>query len=117
MTCVWDAIIKEFNLKISPLSLLSKIQSSNIKTTDVLWQGKELTKQVLQENIEWISALSSDQVLKGYYCSTCDPLLLLISQLYKVSILHIYNGHKIRYTNIHNPNKIIKFKSNNQHFW
>jgi len=115
MTCVWDAIIKKLNLKTTPEGLLQKIKNKNIKTIDILWNGQELSDQTMEENIERIKSIK--KIKDGYDCSACDPLLLLIAQLYNRTIIHKYRGVTIKYTNKNNPKKILEFTSNTEHFW
>ena len=88
------------------------------KTKDVLWNGKPLSKKELVENLYHVHNLDVNNIDYGYLCSSCDPYLLLICQLYGINIQHDYNGTKILYT--YKPDKYAKtlnFTSNNAHFW
>ena len=117
MTCVWKGLIKKLNLDIRPIDLVRHIKHNNISTIDILWNGEELTEQNYRENIEWIKSIRETRINEGYSCSGCDPLLMLVAQLYEISIEHIYCKNKITYINKKNSNKIIKCKSNKNHFY
>ena len=85
--------------------------TENIKCND-----EYLTELQLIENFEWIKNIRKP--LKGYDCSTCDPLFFLVCQLYNVSIHHNYNGHMIKYQNMNDVKPyIIRLKSNSEHMW
>lgn len=116
MSCVWKGLIDALDLNISPESLCATIQSKNRDTPDMLWNGETLSDQLQKENQQTIKELDSDDVKKGYLCSTCDPLLLLVGQLYDVSIDHLYAGITIRYINTKSNRKIFVM-SNQGHFW
>jgi hypothetical protein len=116
MTCVWTGIINALKLKFTPLELLKHVQDHNIKTNDILWNGQILTDRMYEENIEWIKSIDPNNINHGYDCSTCDPLLFLIAQLYNVSIKHNYNNTMIHYLNKNYQNNIINFISDRGHF-
>jgi hypothetical protein len=116
MSCVWDGIIKGLNLNIEPNKLLIKLQKENVKTINMLWNDKKLTDQCLDENFNAIKELTYDTHIKnGYECSTCDPLLLLIGEIFKVSICHKFIKNMITYTNV-TDRKILFFSSDRVHF-
>lgn len=101
----------------------------------VLWNGEQLTKQQLKENMEHITSFDIKSIHRGYDCSCCDPFLILISKLFEVNIYHTYNGVLIKYECYVAPappappappavppraiyaQRTIKFTSNNKHFW
>src|SRR4051794_37603465 len=94
MTCVWDGLIKALKLNCQPKDLLKKVKKHNIKTKNVLWNNQPLTKQNYKENIKRIKAIKKKEINdgRGYDCSSCDPLLFLIAQLFKISIVHYCYG-------------------------
>ena len=124
MTCFWDGIVKEL-LKhklirkyVSAAYMANFMKQHVIPTCDVTWNGEILTRQLLYENFKAIYELNVRKIGYGYFCSSCDPFLLLLSQLYKVHIDHNYNGTLIKYRNIKNrTGKTLKFGSNRGHFW
>lgn len=133
MSCVWYGLIKKLKLKYKPLTLYNFIKINNRKTLNVMCNGTFPTETQLIENYERIEKLNQNEVQNGYNCSTFDPLIFLISELYKVNIIHNYNGVIIRYEYIENDNinkekvkikrkkdgkiKTIKCYSDEGHFW
>lgn len=116
MSCVWIGIIDALGLDMSPYELLDHIKDNNIDTKDMLWNNTFFTQQIQEENKTHISNLTYETIKNGYLCSSCDPLFLLIGQLYNVTIMHEYMHINITYKNI-NANRIINLKSNKHHLW
>ncbi len=123
MTCFWkgtmDGLCKKRVTRITPEKFITFLKKYNYKTYDVLWNGRKLSEQELKENQLRVHELKLNSIWNGYDCSSCDPFLLLISQVFKVHIEHDFNGTKIRYTNIRVPynHSPLKFRSNRGHFW
>ena len=115
MSCIWIGLINALKLKITANDLLLYLQKNNKETKNVLWNGQCLTTKEHKESISRIKSINS--VNEEYDCSACDPLLLLIAELYNVSIIHNYNNSIIKYENIDYPNKYIIVYSNFFHFW
>lgn len=97
MSCVWKGLIKKLNLEYKPLTLYNVIKQNNTKTYNVYHNGLKPSEQQLDENYERIERLSQDEVLNGYFCSSFDPLLFLVCELYQVSMVHKYNTTTINY--------------------
>jgi hypothetical protein len=120
MSCVWKGLVEglqdALSIKITKEQLYKNIKRKNKKTFDMLWNDTKLTDKNLEENLEHIKELSEKDLTNGYLCSTCDPLLLLVGQIYKVSIQHNYAGTIIDYDNV-NANIKMYFASNSYHFW
>ena len=114
MTCVWNGLINKLKLNISVHNLYEKIKNENKITENVIINGLELTENQKKENYERISNISN--IHNGYDMSTCDPLLILISELYEVNIRHAFNQYVILYFNT-KANNTINVCSNNNHFW
>lgn len=113
--CVWISLIKNLKVKhTKPGKLLQFIRSNNTLTKDITCNGQVLSDQIMNENYTAISNLSH---VNYYDCSSCDPLLLLVCQLYNTSITHDYNGHQIVYLNQIYPNKMIHLSSNEEHMF
>ena len=119
MTCVWGALSKALHIKLKPDQLFKHIKKKNTITTDINWNGQPLTQKLYKQNVKDIQSLSIDDIKnkRGYQCSSCDPLFFLIAQIYKVSIIHEHNRHKLLYTNIKHPGKTIYLYSNDRHMW
>ena len=115
MTCFWDALRDKLNIKKNNKEFISHLKGCNKKDNSILWNDVKLTQKQLEENFEHIKDFNEKNINNGYDCSTCDPFLILICELYNTEILHDYNGYKIMYTKIKN-NKTIKCRSNRHHF-
>lgn len=114
MTCVWNGLIHKLNLKISVCDLYEKIKNENKITENITINGVFLTEKQKKENYERITNINN--INDGYDMSTCDPLLILISELYKVNIIHKFNKYDILYVNTQAIRNINVY-SNNYHFW
>ena len=115
MTCVWNGLINKLKLNISVYNLYEKIKKENKITENVIINNQVLTENQKKENYERISNINN--INNGYDMSTCDPLLILISELYEVNITHTFNKCKILYVNTKSNNNNINVCSNNHHFW
>ncbi len=115
MTCFWDALRNKLCIKENNHNFILYLKKNNKKQNSVLWNNIKLTQKQLEENFEHIKDFNEKKIYNGYDCSTCDPFLILISELYNIDIFHDYNGHKIMYTKKSNS-KTLKFKSNRHHF-
>ncbi len=119
MACFWDGLRKSLKININNSEFVCFLKENNKKTTNVTCQGNPLSTNELKENKEHINIYKKENISKGYDCSTSDPFLLLICEIYKVNIDHSFNGYLVKYKNICidlNVN-IHNFKSNKRHFW
>ena len=138
MTCFWDGLINALNGKKSggipifvkfmgypnhvrptPTNFIQFLKNKNIKTTDVLWNNKYLTERELDEGFQSIKELDINTIRKGYFCSSCDPFLLLISQVFQVNINHKLCGNLIEYKYKYSTSDTLTLEvgSNTSHFW
>lgn len=115
MTCFWDSLRKKLKIKEGNKDFILNLKKCNKKDTSILWNDLKLTKKQLEENYEHIRDFDETKINNGYYCSVCDPFLILICEIYNVNILHNFNGHKMKYTK-GDGYKILEFKSNTGHF-
>ena len=110
MSCFWDSLIKTIrnddlnnyfdnqNTRIIPHNLVTILKNVNNKTSNILWNNTELTEKMLEENMEAINEYDVNQVQNGYYCSSCDPFLLLLADYLNINIEHNYDGNKMIYS-------------------
>ncbi len=132
MTCFWDTILsklqpKEINnvlsktcnyVTINQLLFINLLKQNITPTTDVLWNGEELSFKQIEENLDWIRTYDVTKIQGGHDCSICDPFLLLICQLFIVNITHHYNGKTIQYVNRYNTSgKSMILHSDRGHMW
>ena len=121
MTCFWDSINNALRLNINSRSIVSLLKNNNKKTVNVLWNGTPLTEQQMDENFERINTINIDGIGSGYDCSTFDPVLFLVSELYRVDIKHTFIDTTINYkyknTDTLICNRQLNFNSDRGHFW
>ena len=126
MTCFWDGILQsldenDFQIigmssKPSNITLIQVLKQHNKKTIGMKWNNQYLTDQNLNENFEAIQNYNQNTMSSGYLCSTFDPFLFLVSDLFKFKIQHNY----INNTMMYEPpvyQKILRFQSDRGHFW
>lgn len=130
MTCFWNGILKSLddneiksvlgvNRKPQPQEFVRLLKNKAVLTRDVKWNGNKLTNKEMNENLLRIKELNENSIGSCYDCSSCDPFLLLISQLFKVDIVHNFLQTPIKYTYVGNSKnqKTKKYFSNRGHFW
>lgn len=128
MTCFWNGILhslstNEYQLVKSeyisindPIKLVTLLKTNNQLTSNIKVNDKPLSNQELTENYNAITEYNVSNINDGYFCSTSDPFLCLISQIFLVNINHKFNEHDIKYVN-DKSNKIVFYQSNDNHFW
>jgi hypothetical protein len=103
MSCFWDALIQRLNEihvippGTNPHGLSMFLKDKNVKTVGVKWQGSHVSEQQMAENFHHVKDYNVKTIGNGYDCSTCDPFLLLVSEVFKVNIHHIYLNTPIHY--------------------
>jgi hypothetical protein len=130
MTCFWKGILKglhrddfEYVTKMKNCrkptikEFIIFLKNSNLMTKNIDWNNSKLSNMELQENMHAIKTFNINSINNGYACSTCDPFLLLISEIFCVNINHYYLNRIMKYENKKRPRKIITFRSNYGHFW
>jgi len=127
MSCFWDSLINKLNkedissiLQIneySPKAFSNGLKNENKKVENVLWNGNELSSNEKQENFDHIKEYDIQSVKNGYLCSTCDPFLILLSEIFQIKIIHHYDGVIINYENQLKINNEITIHSNKGHMW
>ena len=127
MSCFWDTLIKNINkndirdvLQIentNPKTFSNALKNENIKTKNVLWNNEKLSEKQKQENFDHIKEYNINNVNNGYLCSCCDPFLLLITELFKIEIIHDYNKNNLIYKNTLECKYTININSNSGHMW
>jgi hypothetical protein len=74
------------------------------------------TPEQLEENKTRIDEINKTG--SGYLCSACDPLLVLVSYLWKINITHHYsNLCTIKYINLNGDFPTLIVHANDRHFW
>ena len=126
MTCFWDGIYRKLtdedmklinsNKKINIKEFINLLKNNNKICNEVKWQSEYMSELLLKENFKMIQEYDINNINNGYLCSTCDPFIILICEIFKVNINHNYNNIIINYT-IKNSRKTLNFKSNKSHFF
>ena len=127
MTCFWDGILRALDpddflfarrkrTKPNKTEFIHWLKCANSPLHDVHWNNKILTPQEQTEHKEAIGHYKVSDIHAGHMCSSCDSFLLLIAQLFQVTIQHSYMNNLITYTNIKNSRKTLRFVSNSTHF-
>lgn len=127
-TCFWEAIIKRLDVRdlreflpnqrgISPSMFVVRLKSLNLKTNNVLWNGEELIEKQLEENFNHVKNFNVRTINDGYFCSTFDPFLFLVTELFKIEIINNYNNNKIVYLNKEKKRYTIVLHNDKGHMW
>ena len=130
MSCFWDSLINIINIsdfkhylkynnnnKPTPQLFANLLNQHNLKTSNIIWNNIDLTEKQLDENYEAVNCYDTSTVNNGYYCSTFEPFLFLVSELFEVSIQHNFNGSNQFYENKKKTRHIFHFGSNTGHFY
>jgi hypothetical protein len=125
MTCYWDGLLRSLdhedltllnsNKNINNINFILLLKKNNKLCENVKWQNIFLSKKLLEENYEMIKGFNENNINQGYDCSSCDPFMILLCELFKININYDYNGNNIQYM-IDNSRKTINYKSNQSHF-
>ena len=126
MTCFWKGFMNclsdtdvQFSRGLSRLpqhehEFVHFLQKNNIRANDVSWQHQPVSSRLQEESFQAVKALESNTIGEGYWCSTCDPFILLISQLFQIDVHHRFCGHLVVYSVPH-PRKTIYVTSDRGH--
>lgn len=125
MSCFWKSILKNLDINdFKKLKIYHKpkckdfivfLKNNIIKITNVKWNGESLSEQFINDAMQHVKNFDVKQINKGYECSSCDPVLILISELFTINVSHTFNNHTIiNYTN-ENAMKTIYLFDNGKH--
>lgn len=123
MTCFWDGLIKgliqhkiiETNSNYYNFINYLKKKSNKINQ-NVKVNGKCVSPKQKLENIEHIKNIDISKINQGYDCSTFDPVLIFVCDLFSINIVHKFIGLYIKYE-CNNNIDTLYFCSNIGHFW
>jgi hypothetical protein len=125
MTCFWDGILSsldenDFKLlrtkKSNTISaFIDLLKRENRKTVNVSWNGEPLSDNQLAENYTAVQSYDKNTAGEGYFCSVCDPFLLLVAELFQVTVRHTYLGVLLHYTH-KEQRKTVNYLSDGGHF-
>jgi len=122
MSCFWDSLFKKITksdlqkYKIhNNQELVIFLKDKNCCTENVLWKNQKLSEKEKEENKEHIQSYQTSMISKGYLCSTCDPFLLLLCELFQITIHNNYNGSQIIYSHQTTNHYTIHLTNNSTH--
>jgi hypothetical protein len=95
-----------FGHRPSPSELAEYLQSHNVLTHSILVSGEPLSDREKQENFDAIRELL-DKVQDGYPCSTSDPVLCLVCELFLVNIEHSLCGATTQYIHFESKKQVV----------
>lgn len=125
MTCFWNGIMKSLNKndfdlinekKSSHIELITMLKRRKTPMINVLWENQKLSKNEIKEHLLAIDEYDINGIPGGHLTSSCDSFLLLICELFKVNIEHMYMIHTIKYSNTKEVRKTLYYSSNDKHF-
>ena len=113
MTCVWNSLIAGIpneifqDLKLgkcrnkkrraTPEQFVTYLKNKATKISSVKINDEGLSQKQVEENYEHVKNFDTNSIHKGYYCSACDPFLILVCGLFNCSINHHYLDTVINY--------------------
>lgn len=125
MSCFWDGLLRrldgndleilKLDKKPSAQQFAIHLKKLNKLCNNVVWNEQKLSTQFLYECRNAINEYDPNTVNKGYFCSTCDPFLILLCDLLNISLVHNYNGNIVKY-DVKSPRKTFNCSSNTRHF-
>ena len=125
MTCFWDGVMKSLNkndfdlineTKSNNTELIQMLKRRKIPMINVLWENQKLSENEIKEHLLAIDEYDINGIPGGHLTSSCDSFLLLICELFKVNIEHMYMIHTIKYSNTKEVRKTLYYSSNDKHF-
>tara|TARA_B100000795_G_scaffold246527_2_gene212272 strand:+ start:2477 stop:2842 length:366 start_codon:yes stop_codon:yes gene_type:complete len=102
--------------KSSHIELITMLKRRKIPMINVLWENQKLSKKEIKEHLLAIDEYDINCIPGGHLTSSCDSFLLLICELFKVNIEHMYMIHTIKYSNTKEVRKTLYYSSNDKHF-
>lgn len=101
-------------IKRTPVDFVAMLKLLNCYC-DVSVNNNTLTTREQLENMDRIKAISSIQL--GYDVSACDPVFILVCQLYNIDITHKWGDIVIKYKYLGKTVDSIILQSNTSHCW
>lgn len=126
MTCFWDSIYSQLSLEDykfigveKPANiehLINLLKSKNKRIDNVTWQDNNLSSNEKNEHDTAIQVYNIGGIKNGHLTSVCDSFLLLICEVFCISITHNFMNTPILYKNLKKSRKLLRFTSNSGHF-
>ena len=126
MTCYWDSVFSLLDLEdykflgvVRPKNItefINLLKSKNKYIDNITWQNNHLSQNEKKEHHIAINVYDVKGIAGGHLTSICDSFLLLVCELFGVSVEHQFLNTPIKYINVKNTRKILRFSSNGGHF-
>ena len=126
MTCYWDSVFSQLDLEDYKFigtdkpnniqDLIRLLKSKNKYVDNVTWQKEKLSFNEKKEHYTAIDVYDIKGIKNGHLTSVCDSFLLLVCELFNVSIHHRFLNTPIKYENLKKSRKTLFFSSNGGHF-
>lgn len=127
MSCFWDTLLKRIksndliyllnNDKITPINFALKLKKKNKIVKNIIINGKKITKNQQNENYNHIINYNINTINDGYYCSTFDPFLILIANIFSITINNNFDNNLIIYKPYIYSRYEIELKNNKGHMY
>jgi hypothetical protein len=104
MTCFWDGLCAALkgaallDQGTSASELARFLKANNALTPGVRWNGQPLAGAALEENYLHVAAWDVSTAPDGYDCSSTDPFMMLVCDVFAVDVEHQLGDHVFRYT-------------------
>ena len=126
MSCFWDSIYSQLvledynfigeNKPTNIEGLVHLMKKRNKRIDNVTWQKTYLSHYEKNEHNIAINVYNVGGIRNGHLTSVCDSFLLLVCEVFCISIEHKFMGTTLFYDNAKNSRKCFKFSSNSGHF-
>jgi len=126
MTCYWDSIYSQLDVEDYKFigvdtppnieSLVRLMKSKNKNINNVTWQNSYLSHDEKKEHFTAIDVYNIKGIYKGHLTSVCDSFLLLLCEVFCISVNHTFLNTNIKYENVKKSRKTLRFSSNRGHF-
>ena len=116
MSCFWTGLCNKVPAlkKIGPKEVRKALQSVNIKTKSITWNGNPLSEQVQEENWQWVKDYSRPWN-DGHDTSSCDPFLALVCEVFTINIDFSFAGASCKFRHPKAKSTVV-FQSSRTHF-
>ena len=123
MSCFWstltqrltEAELKQLGVQRNATQIIEALKQRACRMPNVSWMGTPLSEKFQNECIKHIRDYDTKSYTQGYLTSSCDPFLLLLTQLFKWKIEFNYMNSHIHMTH-KTPVRTVRFRGSRTHF-
>lgn len=116
MSCFWTGLCAKVPAlkKHGARDVRKALQSVNVRTKTVTWNGKPLSPSVQEENWRWVKEYDRPWN-DGHDTSSCDPFLALVCEAFTLNIDFTFAGASCQFRHPKATSTVV-FKSSTTHF-